>query len=62
MLDMEEIDEEIKVLENADCTTYSVCERLAILYTVKEHFGKTNATKNVAAPVKQQAPSGMTAM
>ena len=38
MLDIEKINEEIKALENSKCTTYGVCEKLAMLYTVRDHF------------------------
>lgn len=61
MIDIEEIEEEIKRLEDSDCTTYSICEKLSILYSVRDHFGKSNITKNTP-PVKQQSPNGMTAM
>lgn len=38
MLNMQEIEKEIHDLENCDKTTYPVCEKLAILYTVKDHY------------------------
>ena len=37
MIDLEEINEEIEKLENCGCTTYKICEKLAILYIVREH-------------------------
>ena len=40
MIDLEEINEEINRLEKCDCTTYSVCEKLAILYTVRNNYSK----------------------
>lgn len=47
MLDLEEIHKEIKKLENCNCTTYDVCKKLAILYIVKDHYGKESyETKN----------------
>ena len=48
MVDIKEIEEEIEKLENCDCTTYSICEKLAILYTVHDHLkNKTNSSSNV---------------
>lgn len=37
MLNMQEIQEEIEKLESCGATTYAVCEKLAILYNVKDH-------------------------
>lgn len=37
MVDMKEVQDEINKLENCGSTTYSVCERLSILYNVKDH-------------------------
>lgn len=37
MLDLKEIHEEIAKLEKGD-TTYRNCEKLAILYIVREHY------------------------
>ena len=38
MLNMEEINAEIKKLEEKDCTTYDLCNKLAILYTVRNNY------------------------
>lgn len=59
MLNIIEIQDEIEKLENCECTTWDVCKKLAILYTVKEHFkgGETRATSAIGAP----APSAMSA-
>ena len=38
MLNMNEINEEIKKLENKDYLTYDICNKLAILYTVKNNY------------------------
>ena len=50
MIDLEEINKEIHKLETCDCTTYNICEKLAILYTVRDHYSKpisnTSMTKN----------------
>lgn len=37
MVDMNEVQNEIDKLENCGSTTYSVCEKLSILYNVKDH-------------------------
>ena len=42
MIDMEEINKEIKKLEDCDCMTWSVCEKLAILYIVRKYFNEGN--------------------
>lgn len=38
MLDIKEINKEIKKLEESDRTNMTICERLSILYTVRDHF------------------------
>ena len=38
MLDVNIIDAEIKRYEDSDRTTMTICEKLATLYTVREHF------------------------
>ena len=47
MIDIKEIDEEIKKLESKDYTTYDVCEKFAILYTVKNNFKPSSAQKSM---------------
>lgn len=37
MVNMREVQEEIEKLENCGSTTYSVCEKLSVLYSVKDH-------------------------
>lgn len=37
MLNLDEINKEIKALEDSGCTSYSVCQKLAILYIVRDH-------------------------
>lgn len=45
MVDMKEVQDEIDKLENCGSTTYSVCEKLSILYNVKDHAeGKPRET------------------
>ena len=41
MLDLETIEETITELEQCDDTNFSVCEKLAILYIVREHYTLT---------------------
>lgn len=41
MININEINQEIDKLENSEYTTLNVCKNLAILYIVREHFGKT---------------------
>lgn len=42
MLDINEINREIQVLENCNITNYAVCKKLAILYTIKDHYKGMN--------------------
>lgn len=49
MINMSEIEEEIKKLEKCDCTTYDVCKKLAILYTVKDHY-RGNEVNEMRSP------------
>lgn len=45
MLNIEEINEEIEKLEHKEYLTYDICEKLAILYTVRNNYKpKTIAT------------------
>lgn len=44
MIDLKEIEKEIKMLENSNSTSYSVCQKLAILYTVKDHLMEKEET------------------
>ena len=43
MIDINEINEEIKKLENSE-TCYKVCEKLAMLYTVRDHYKNDTVT------------------
>ena len=47
MLDLEVINETITELEQCDDTNFSVCEKLAILYIVREHYKPDIAKQNV---------------
>lgn len=54
MTKMEEIEQEIKKLEEKECLTYDIVNKLAMLYTVKDHMtGSGSSMKNTmsAAPV-----------
>lgn len=55
MLDIHEIEDEIKKIENGD-TTFANCEKLAILYTVREHMkgDKASAAPDIANDVTQE--------
>lgn len=53
MLNIEEINEEIKKLEESDCTTHSICQKLASLYIVRDHLPKEmskDISKNISVP------------
>lgn len=47
MININEINEEIEKLESKDCTTYDVCKKLAILYTVKNNFKPSTQQKSM---------------
>lgn len=38
MINIEEINKEIHKLENCECTSYKICEKLAILYIVRNNL------------------------
>ena len=55
MISIEEINEEIEKLENCDYTTYPICEKLSILYNVRNNFKGTpqnNASMKAVQPEK----------
>lgn len=50
MIDIGVIEDEIAAIEAEDETTYETCERLACLYTVRDHIkAKSDASKSVAS-------------
>lgn len=50
MLDLSIIEDEIAALEEEGSTDYETCERLACLYTVRDHIkAKSDASKSVAS-------------
>jgi len=60
MINLKEINEEIKKLENSDCTTYSICDKLAKLYIVRDHFqngNSNNITKMESPMMNNMMPS-----
>lgn len=46
MLNIDEIHEEIKKLENCNCTSWDVCKKLAILYIIREHYNNSPSQKD----------------
>ena len=60
MINIDEINEEINKLEESECTTYPICQKLAILYIVKDHFNKNNNTMmstSIPSPVRNTSPT-----
>ena len=47
MISIDKINREIEELENGDSTTYSVIEKLAMLYTVRENLMKEKGTRAI---------------
>lgn len=62
-MNINEIDEEIKKLEQNEYTTYGNCYKLAVLYTVRDHFPKEKKGKEVLpmsmAPMMNEMPPMM---
>ena len=50
MLDMDKIHEEIKYLEECGCTSYDVCNKLAILYIIRDHYKGAGAGSGSQIP------------
>ena len=59
MLNMDEINAEIEKLENCDHTTYELCQKLAILYTVKDHYEKKYMNNNTPSMRNTMSAMGM---
>ena len=59
MTKMEEIEQEIKKLENKDCLTYDIVHKLADLYIVKKHMadGGTNSINSGTVPTSPLMPN-----
>lgn len=49
MLDLDKINNEIKTLEDTKCTTYGVCEKLAMLYIIRDHYNGNVSRDDMAA-------------
>ena len=54
MLNLEEINEEIAKLEKCNCTTYDICQKLAILYIVRDHNNSQKSTRAASNPAPMQ--------
>ena len=50
MTKLEEIEQEIKKLEEKEYLTYDIVHKLADLYTVKEHMAGTGSKSKMAMP------------
>ena len=57
MIDINEINEEIKRLESKDHTTYDICEKLAALYMVRDHFKPTTTTTMNSMEMEMSKPT-----
>jgi len=58
MIDIKEIEKEIEMLENSECTTYPVCQKLAILYTVREGISGKGTASSISPLSKTSTSSG----
>lgn len=56
MLNMDEINQEITKLEHKDYTTYDVCQKLAILYTIRNNYKGGNGSSMTTA-TKMEGPA-----
>ena len=56
MLNTKAIDEEIKKLEETSKTTMAICQQLAALYTVREHYNKKREVSQTSASLM---PNGL---
>lgn len=56
MLNMDEIHEEIKKLENCNCTSWDVCKKLAILYIIREHYNNSPIQKDTGLNMSMSSP------
>lgn len=50
MLDINLIHNEIKKLEECECTNWNVCEKLATLYIIRDHYKNNKIEKSVSSP------------
>lgn len=46
MLNMDEINKEIEKLEKCSCVSQDICNKLAILYIIKEHCNNSSSQKD----------------
>lgn len=56
MLNMDEINQEIEKLEHKDYTTYDVCQKLAILYTIRNNYKGGNGASTMPTS-KMEGPT-----
>lgn len=59
MLNIDEINKEINRLENCNCTTHGVCEKLANLYIVRDHF-KSGVSEKKTSAIEAKTKSSAT--
>ena len=61
MLNIEEINDEINKLEECEYTTYGNCQKLAMLYIVRDHYEPKQETSindaGVVAPMMPMGPA-----
>ena len=57
MINIDEINEEINKLEESECTTYPICQKLAILYIVRDHFNKKTIPITPSPVTKVTSPT-----
>ena len=57
MINIEEINEEIKRLENKDYLTYDIVNKLAALYTVKNNYKPTKYVEDVSIGLEMSKPN-----
>ena len=55
MLNMDMINEEIKALEECN-TSYAVCEKLAMLYIIRDHYKGGNGQSDMMRAVGSDMP------
>lgn len=58
-MNITEINREIKALEDCDCTTYSVCNKLAILYIIRDHYKGEDSMAVKSSPIETKMSSSM---
>ena len=56
MLDIDMINKEIQNLEECNCTNWNICEKLATLYIIRDHFNNKKMQKvdEQPSPIKEK--------